>query len=51
MLYMCYGVDGENGAERRKTAREEHFAYLKAHEDILVLGGCTRGQNNRHRHW
>ena len=41
MLYMCYGVDGENGAERRKTDREEHFAYLKAHEDILVLGGAT----------
>jgi uncharacterized protein len=41
MLYMCYGVDGAEGAARRDIAREEHFAYLKAHEDILVLGGAT----------
>lgn len=41
MLYMCYGIDGPDGAERRNIAREEHFAYLKKHEDIMVLGGAT----------
>ena len=41
MLYMCYGVDGPEGAARREIAREEHFAYLKQNEDILVLGGAT----------
>ena len=41
MLYMCYGVDGPDGAARRDGAREAHFAWLKAHEDILVLGGAT----------
>ena len=41
MLYMLYGVDGSEGASRRATAREEHFAYLKKHEALLVLGGAT----------
>ena len=41
MLYMCYGVDGPEGASRREIAREEHFAYLKQNKDILVLGGAT----------
>ena len=41
MLYMCYGVDGPEGAERRGVAREKHFAYLDKHSDILVLGGAT----------
>jgi len=41
MLYVCYGVDGPDGAARRDTSREEHFAYLKANEGILVLGGAT----------
>jgi uncharacterized protein YciI len=41
MLYMCYGVDGADGAVRRETTRDEHFAYLKAHKEILVLGGAT----------
>ena len=41
MLYMCYGVDGPEGAERRGVAREKHFAYLDKHADILVLGGAT----------
>ncbi|MFL2668047.1 MAG: YciI family protein [Alphaproteobacteria bacterium] len=49
MLYMCYGVDGENGAARRETARNEHFAYLKAHEDILVLGGATLADDSETR--
>ena len=41
MLYMCYGVDGVNGAARREMAREEHFAYLEANKNILILGGAT----------
>ena len=41
MLYMLYGVDGADGAARRQHAREEHFRYLEAHKDKLVLGGAT----------
>ena len=41
MLYMCYGVDGPDGAASREPSREEHFAYLKANENIRVLGGAT----------
>lgn len=41
MLYMCYGIDGPEGAARRDIAREDHFAYLKKHENIMVLGGAT----------
>ena len=41
MLYMCYGVDGPNGAALRELAREEHFLYLESKKDILVLGGAT----------
>lgn len=41
MLYMLYGIDGPDGAERRKAARADHFAYLEKHRDKLVLGGAT----------
>ncbi len=41
MLYMCYGIDGPEGAERRVVARDEHFKYLEKHKNILVLGGAT----------
>lgn len=41
MLYMIYGVDGPDADRIRAETREVHFAYLKAHEDILVLGGAT----------
>ena len=41
MLYMLYGVDRPDGAARRQRAREEHFRYLEAHKDKLVLGGAT----------
>lgn len=41
MLYICYGVDGPEGPARRNVVRDEHFDYLKKHEDILVLGGAT----------
>ena len=38
---MIYGVDGPDGDRIRAETRSEHFAYLDAHEDILVLGGAT----------
>ena len=41
MLYMCYGIDGPDGAERREEARAAHFEYLKKHGDKVVLGGAT----------
>lgn len=43
MLYMIYGVDkpGEEGRAIRAAAREDHFAYLEKHKDIIVLGGAT----------
>ncbi len=41
MLYMLYGVDGPDRSAVRDGARAEHFAYLEAHKDILVLGGGT----------
>lgn len=49
MLYMCYGVDGPEGPARRDVAREEHFEYLKKHEDILVLGGATLADDDATR--
>lgn len=41
MLYMIYGVDGPDADRIRGENREDHFAYLAAHEDILILGGAT----------
>ena len=41
MLYMIHGVDKDDGAEIRAKARDDHFAYLDRHEDIVVLGGAT----------
>ena len=41
MLYICYGVDGPDGKEKRDGARQEHFEYLRSNQDILVLGGAT----------
>ena len=49
MLYMVYGVDTPDAGERRAGAREEHFAYLDAHEDILVLGGATLADDGETR--
>ena len=49
MLYMCYGVDGPNGAVLREAAREEHFSYLENNKDILVLGGATLADANDSR--
>lgn len=41
MLYMIFGVDKEDGADIRAKVRDDHFAYLDRHEDIVVLGGAT----------
>ena len=49
MLYMVYGIDASDAAKLRAGARENHFAYLDAHEDILVLGGATLGDDGETR--
>lgn len=41
MLYIIYQEDRPDGAAIRAAAREDHFAYLDKHKDILVLGGAT----------
>jgi hypothetical protein len=40
MLYIIYQIDKPEAADLRAAHREAHFAYLDAHEDILVLGGA-----------
>lgn len=40
MLYIIYQEDRQDGAAIRAAVRDEHFAYLDRHEDILVLGGA-----------
>ena len=40
MLYIIYQEDRADGAAIRAATRDAHFAYLDAHEDILVLGGA-----------
>jgi hypothetical protein len=49
MLYMVYGVDASDAKKRRADAIEDHFAYLEAHKDILVLGGATLGDDGETR--
>jgi uncharacterized protein YciI len=40
MLYIIYQEDGPDGARIRAAVKEQHFAYLERHRDILVLGGA-----------
>ena len=41
MLWIIYCEDRDDGAAAIRTAvREEHLAYLEAHESSLVLGGA-----------
>jgi uncharacterized protein YciI len=41
MLWFIYCEDRDDGAAAiRAAVREEHLAYLEAHEDIMVLGGA-----------
>jgi uncharacterized protein YciI len=41
MLYIIYQEDRPDGAAIRAATREDHFAYLEKHKDIVVLGGAT----------
>ena len=49
MLYIIYQIDKPGSEEIRARTREDHFAYLDAHEDILVLGGALLGDDGRTR--
>ena len=40
VLYVIYQEDREDGGAIRAANREQHFAYLETHHDILVLGGA-----------
>jgi uncharacterized protein YciI len=50
MLYIIYQEDRPDGAAIRAATRDEHFAYLDKHENILLLGGAMLaddGKNTR----
>lgn len=47
MLYIIYQEDRSDGAAIRAATRDEHFAYLDKHEDILVLGGALLGDDDK----
>jgi uncharacterized protein YciI len=49
MLYIIYQEDRADGAAIRAAARDEHFAYLDKHEDILVLGGALMAEDGATR--
>ena len=49
MLYIIYQEDRPDGAAIRAAQREAHFAYLDAHEDILVLGGALMAEDGETR--
>lgn len=49
MLYIIYQVDRPGGEDVRAATREAHFAYLDAHEDILVLGGAMLAEDGKTR--
>lgn len=49
MLYIIYQIDKPGSEEIRARTREDHFAYLDAHEDILVLGGALLGDDAKTR--
>ena len=49
MLYIIYQEDRPDGAAIRAAARDEHFAYLDKHENILVLGGALLGDDGATR--
>jgi uncharacterized protein len=40
VLYIIYQEDRDDGAEIRASNKDEHFAYLDRHRDILLLGGA-----------
>jgi uncharacterized protein len=45
MLYLIYCEDKPDGATIRAASREAHFAYLVAHQDIVVLGGALLAED------
>ena len=45
MLYIIYQEDRDDGAEIRAANKDEHFAYLDRHQDILLLGGALLGDD------
>jgi uncharacterized protein YciI len=49
MLYIIYQTDKPGGEDIRAATRDAHFAYLDAHEDILVLGGAMLGADGKTR--
>ena len=49
MLYIIYQEDRQDGAAIRAAVRDEHFAYLDRHEDILVLGGALLAEDGATR--
>jgi len=49
MLYIIYQEDRPDGAAIRAAARDQHFAYLDRHEDILVLGGALMAEDGATR--
>jgi uncharacterized protein len=40
VLYIIYQEDRDDGVAIRAANKEQHFAYLERHRDILVLGGA-----------
>lgn len=49
MLFIIYQNDKPGGEEIRAATRDEHFAYLDRHEDILVLGGALLADDAKTR--
>lgn len=49
MLYIIYQEDGPGSAALRAAHRDEHFAYLETHKDILVLGGAMLADDDETR--
>jgi len=45
VLYIIYQEDRDDGAEIRASNKDEHFAYLDRHQDILLLGGALLGDD------
>jgi uncharacterized protein YciI len=46
MLWIMYNEDRDDGKALREAKREEHLAYLDAHEDVVVLGGALLADND-----
>ena len=44
-----FNEDGDDGARIRAEAREAHFAYLHAHEDVVVLAGAMLADDGPER--